>query len=75
MERMILKRKNNSRRLKITTKISAFLAGTTVFIYYLDAFSGPPGTGLDWFHSLYFSYMSFTTIGLGDVMPNNATVS
>ncbi|KAK6013684.1 Ion channel [Ostertagia ostertagi] len=28
---------------------------------------------VDWFHSLYFSYMSFTTIGLGDVMPNNAT--
>ncbi|EPB68825.1 Ion channel [Ancylostoma ceylanicum] len=53
--------------------MTAFLGGTTVFIYYLDAFSGPPGTGLDWFHSLYFSYMSFTTIGLGDVMPNNAT--
>ncbi|KAK6732596.1 hypothetical protein RB195_016766 [Necator americanus] len=51
----------------------AFLAVSTVFIYYLDAFSGPPGTGLDWFHSFYFSYMSFTTIGLGDVMPNNAT--
>uniref|UniRef100_A0A158PCP9 Ion_trans_2 domain-containing protein n=1 Tax=Angiostrongylus cantonensis TaxID=6313 RepID=A0A158PCP9_ANGCA len=45
----------------------------TVFVYYLDEISGPPGTGLDWFHSFYFSYMSFTTIGLGDVMPNNAT--
>ncbi|VDM73401.1 unnamed protein product, partial [Strongylus vulgaris] len=50
-----------------------FIGASTVFIYYLDALSGPPGTGLDWFHSLYFSYMSFTTIGLGDVMPNNAT--
>ncbi|PIO53062.1 Ion channel, partial [Teladorsagia circumcincta] len=52
---------------------AGFIGFCTVFVYYLDAFSGPPGTGLDWFHSLYFSYMSFTTIGLGDVMPNNAT--
>ncbi|KAK6022402.1 Ion channel [Ostertagia ostertagi] len=51
-----------------------FIGFCTVFVYYLDAFSGPPGTGIDWFHSLYFSYMSFTTIGLGDVMPNNATL-
>ncbi|VDM61459.1 unnamed protein product [Angiostrongylus costaricensis] len=50
-----------------------FIGFMTVFVYYLDEISGPPGTGLDWFHSFYFSYMSFTTIGLGDVMPNNAT--
>ncbi|WKX95788.1 hypothetical protein Q1695_012332 [Nippostrongylus brasiliensis] len=50
-----------------------FIGCCTVFIYYLDAHYGPPGSGLDWFHSMYFSYMSFTTIGLGDVMPNNAT--
>ncbi|KAK5978250.1 TWiK family of potassium channel [Trichostrongylus colubriformis] len=50
-----------------------FIGFCTVFVYYLDAYSGPPGTGIDWFHSMYFSYMSFTTIGLGDVMPNNAT--
>ncbi|VDO52730.1 unnamed protein product [Haemonchus placei] len=52
-----------------------FIGFCTVFIYYLDACSGPAGSGLDWFHSMYFSYMSFTTIGLGDVMPSNATAS
>ncbi|KAJ1369566.1 hypothetical protein KIN20_031052 [Parelaphostrongylus tenuis] len=52
-----------------------FIGFTTMFVYYYDAISGPPGSGLDWFHSFYFSFMSFTTIGLGDVMPNNATVS
>ncbi|CAJ0608120.1 unnamed protein product [Cylicocyclus nassatus] len=58
--------------ISVLIMIAAILA-CAEFVYYLDAFSGPPGTGMDWFHTLYFSYMSFTTIGLGDVMPNNAT--
>ncbi|KIH48608.1 hypothetical protein ANCDUO_21321, partial [Ancylostoma duodenale] len=43
----------------------------TLWVYYYDAMSGPPGSGLDWFLSLYFTFQTFTTIGLGDVMPNN----
>ncbi|KAK6766640.1 hypothetical protein RB195_026119 [Necator americanus] len=43
----------------------------TIWVYYYDAMSGPPGSGLDWFLSMYFTFQTFTTIGLGDVMPNN----
>ncbi|RCN51080.1 Ion channel [Ancylostoma caninum] len=43
----------------------------TLWVYYYDAMSGPPGSGLDWFLSMYFTFQTFTTIGLGDVMPNN----
>ncbi|VDM58499.1 unnamed protein product [Angiostrongylus costaricensis] len=47
----------------------------TIWVYYYDAFSGPPGTGMPWFLALYFTFQTFTTIGLGDVMPNNIPVS
>ncbi|PIO60709.1 Ion channel, partial [Teladorsagia circumcincta] len=43
----------------------------TLWVHSYDALSGPPGSGLDWFLSLYFTFQTFTTIGLGDVMPNN----
>ncbi|KJH52639.1 hypothetical protein DICVIV_01100 [Dictyocaulus viviparus] len=45
----------------------------SLFIYLYDALSGPPGSGMDFFHSFYFSFISMTTIGLGDIMPNNVT--
>lgn len=47
----------------------------SVWVYYYDALSGPPDTGLDWFLSMYFTFQTFTTIGLGDVMPNNIPFS
>ncbi|KHJ97192.1 Ion channel, partial [Oesophagostomum dentatum] len=43
----------------------------TIWVYYYDAMMGPKDTGLDWFLSMYFTFQTFTTIGLGDVMPNN----
>ncbi|KAK5981135.1 Ion channel [Trichostrongylus colubriformis] len=50
-----------------------YLMGTTTFIFIYDSFSGPPGTGMNYFLSFYFSFISISTIGLGDVMPNNVT--
>ncbi|KAK6012131.1 hypothetical protein OSTOST_22727, partial [Ostertagia ostertagi] len=32
-----------------------------------------PHSGLSFFNTFYFSYISISTIGLGDIMPNNAT--
>ncbi|XGW32340.1 hypothetical protein V3C99_017132 [Haemonchus contortus] len=43
----------------------------TLYVHSYDALSGPPDSGLSWFLSFYFTFQSFTTIGLGDVMPNN----
>ncbi|VDM53972.1 unnamed protein product [Angiostrongylus costaricensis] len=51
----------------------AYLMGTTTFIFIYDKLSGPPETGIDYFLSFYFSFISISTIGLGDVMPNNVT--
>uniref|UniRef100_A0A0K0CYY7 Ion_trans_2 domain-containing protein n=1 Tax=Angiostrongylus cantonensis TaxID=6313 RepID=A0A0K0CYY7_ANGCA len=59
----------------IYAKFPAYLMGTTTFIFIYDKLSGPPGTGIDYFLSFYFSFISISTIGLGDVMPNNVTVS
>ncbi|RCN48946.1 Ion channel [Ancylostoma caninum] len=58
----------------------SLLAGYTLFaatfICIFDEWNGDiPGSGLPFFTSFYFSYISITTIGLGDIMPNNATVS
>ncbi|KIH68324.1 Ion channel [Ancylostoma duodenale] len=50
-----------------------YLLFASLFIYEYDALSGPPDTGMDFFHSFYFSFISMTTIGLGDIMPNNVT--
>ncbi|WKY08457.1 hypothetical protein Q1695_007743 [Nippostrongylus brasiliensis] len=50
-----------------------YLMFCSLFIYEYDALSGPPGSGMDFFHSFYFSFISVTTIGLGDIMPNNVT--
>ncbi|KAK6053829.1 Ion channel [Cooperia oncophora] len=51
----------------------AYLLFASLFIYEYDALSGPAGSGIDFFHSFYFSFISITTIGLGDIMPNNVT--
>lgn len=32
-----------------------------------------PKSGLPFFEAFYFAYISISTIGLGDIMPNNAT--
>ncbi|KJH41432.1 Ion channel [Dictyocaulus viviparus] len=45
----------------------------TIWVYYFDKFSGLPESGIDLFHALYFTFQTFSTIGLGDVMPNNVT--
>ncbi|KHJ97184.1 Ion channel [Oesophagostomum dentatum] len=50
-----------------------YLLFASLFIYEYDALSGPPDSGMDFFHSFYFSFISMTTIGLGDIMPNNVT--
>ncbi|EYC01730.1 hypothetical protein Y032_0105g3709 [Ancylostoma ceylanicum] len=50
-----------------------YLMGTTTFIFVYDTLSGPKSTGIDYFNSFYFSFISISTIGLGDVMPNNVT--
>ncbi|WKY02888.1 hypothetical protein Q1695_016297 [Nippostrongylus brasiliensis] len=50
-----------------------YLMTTTTFIFFYDALSGPPDSGISYFLSFYFSFISISTIGLGDVMPNNVT--
>ncbi|CAO4382785.1 unnamed protein product [Caenorhabditis nigoni] len=50
----------------------AYLIICTTFVYLYDAIMGPEwDTGLSYFTAFYFSFISLTTIGLGDVMPNN----
>lgn len=46
-----------------------------MFIFEYDELSGPPDSGISFFHAFYFSFISMSTIGLGDVMPNNVTFS
>ncbi|XGW26593.1 hypothetical protein V3C99_007310, partial [Haemonchus contortus] len=54
--------------------LAGYLLFTAAFIYLFDDWMGYiPHTGLSFFTSLYFSYISISTIGLGDIMPNNAT--
>ncbi|GMT21567.1 hypothetical protein PFISCL1PPCAC_12864, partial [Pristionchus fissidentatus] len=51
-----------------------FMAIAGVFFHYYDWYIGPE-EGLNSFHSFYFSYLSYTMIGFGDVMPVNVPYS
>ncbi|PIO60521.1 Ion channel [Teladorsagia circumcincta] len=54
--------------------LAAYLLLCAVFIYFFDEWMGYlPHSGLSFFNTFYFSYISISTIGLGDIMPNNAT--
>lgn len=53
----------------------SYVLAAGVFIYNFDALSGPASEGIDLFNAIYFSFISITTVGFGDVMPSNASVS
>ena len=55
--------------------ITVYLLSATMFIYEYDELSGPADSGIAFFHAFYFSFISMSTIGLGDIMPNNVTFS
>ncbi|KAK5977920.1 Ion channel [Trichostrongylus colubriformis] len=55
--------------------LAGYLFFSAVFIYFFDEWMGYIShTGMSFFTAFYFSYISISTIGLGDIMPNNATV-
>ncbi|VDM53326.1 unnamed protein product [Angiostrongylus costaricensis] len=55
--------------------LAGYLLVSSVFVYLLDDWYGDtPHTGVSFFIAFYFSYISLSTIGLGDIMPNNATL-
>ncbi|VDO77423.1 unnamed protein product [Heligmosomoides polygyrus] len=56
--------------------LAGYLFFTAIFIYFFDEWMGDmPKSGLPFFEAFYFAYISISTIGLGDIMPNNATWS
>ncbi|ULT95513.1 hypothetical protein L3Y34_004319 [Caenorhabditis briggsae] len=62
--------------IKFSVSVMIFyLLSATMFIYEYDELSGPPDSGISFFHAFYFSFISMSTIGLGDIMPNNVTFS
>ncbi|CAJ0604408.1 unnamed protein product [Cylicocyclus nassatus] len=53
--------------------LAGYLLFSAIFVYKFDDWYGDvPNTGLSFFISFYFSFISISTIGLGDIMPNNA---
>ncbi|GMS95120.1 hypothetical protein PENTCL1PPCAC_17295, partial [Pristionchus entomophagus] len=58
----------------ILTVSGAFIALAGVFFHYYDVALGPE-EGFNSFHAFYFSYLSYTAIGLGDIMPVNEPYS
>ncbi|CAB3398376.1 unnamed protein product [Caenorhabditis bovis] len=52
--------------------LTIYLLFCTTLVYIYDGTSGPNwNEGLSYFTAFYFSFISLSTIGLGDVMPNN----
>ncbi|GMT21674.1 hypothetical protein PFISCL1PPCAC_12971, partial [Pristionchus fissidentatus] len=47
------------------------ITGCAVAFKFYDDVTGPE-EGFNYFIAFYFSFLSFTAIGLGDIMPNNA---
>lgn len=54
---------------------AAYIVVSATIISYYDSLWGPPDTAISLYNSIYFMFMSLGTIGLGDIMPENAPVS
>jgi Trk-type K+ transport system membrane component len=61
------------RSLLIWLMWSIFFVAVFTWIYCLNLKTWFKPTNLDWFNALYFSVVTFTTLGFGDVTPNLAS--
>ncbi|GMS91780.1 hypothetical protein PENTCL1PPCAC_13955, partial [Pristionchus entomophagus] len=58
---------------RITVTISfAFIAVCGVLMKWYDGYIGPEEESYNHFAAFYFSFLSYTMIGLGDIMPTNS---